>query len=101
MASALTGEMDCSSSLSIWQHLRASNMTFPLSFILRFIPCPILCTLPAIQEMDFIHLCKRHSLQMPPDPLRLFIPGPSKTKIHIVELASHGVTSVSVYDDYN
>lgn len=84
MASALTGEMDCPSCLSIWQHLWASNMTFPLSFLLHFIPCPILCTLPTIQEMDFIHLCTRHSIQMSPDPLRLSIPGQSKTKIHIV-----------------
>lgn len=101
MASALTGEMDCPSSLSIWQHLWASNMTFPLSFLLHFIPCPILYGLPAIQEMDFIHLCTRHSIQMPPDPLRLFIPGQSKTKIHTVNLASCDVTSVSMYDDCN
>lgn len=94
MASALTGEMDCPSSLSIWQHLWASNMTFPLSFLLHFIPCPILCTLPAIQEMNFIHLCTRRSLQIPLDPLRLFIPGQSKTKIHIVNLVCCDVTSV-------
>lgn len=92
MASTLTGEMGCSPSMSIWQHLRASNVTFPLSFFffffLHFIPCPILFTLPAIREMDFIHLHKRQSLHMPPDPLRLFIPGQCKTKIHVVSLAS-------------
>lgn len=57
-------------------------------FFLHFIPCPILFTLPAIREMDFIHLHKRQSLHMPPDPLRLFIPGQCKTKIHVVSLAS-------------
>lgn len=46
----------------------------------HFIPCPILFTLPATREMDFIHLHKRRSLQMPPDPLRLFIPGNAKLK---------------------
>lgn len=93
MASAFTGEMDCPSSLSIWQHLWASNMTFPLSFLLHFIPCPILCTLPAIQKMNFIHLCTRYSLQMPPYPLRLFIPGQSKSKI-ITVMCICDVTSV-------
>lgn len=33
-------------------------------------------------------------LQMPPDPLSLFIPGQSKTKIHVVNLASCDITSV-------
>lgn len=36
MASTLTGEMGCSPSMSIWQHLRASNVTFPLSFFFFF-----------------------------------------------------------------
>lgn len=91
MASTLTGEMSCSPSMSIWQHLWASNVMFPLSFFfLHFFPCPILFTLPASQEMDFIHLHKRRSLQIPPDSLKLFIPGQCKTRIHIVSLASWG-----------
>lgn len=61
-----------------------------LFFFLNFFPCPILFTLPASQEMDFFHLHKRRSLQIPPDSLKLFIPGQCKIRIHIVSLASWG-----------
>lgn len=92
MASTLTREMDCSPSMSIWQHLWASNVRFPpslsLSLCLQFVPCPILFTLPAIGEMDLIHLHKRQSFQMLPDPLKSFIPGQCQTKMHTVKLAS-------------